>query len=121
MHDAERCSSMQDMLLCTGASVAAELVTLGERQKKGGRNDLHDQLDGTRRVAQLADVYNVSFLDGVKGCQGILQDGHGHCQLPFTLLLDLSRNISLCITSLLVTTRLDAVFCSWKLCAYQCV
>ena len=34
--------------------------------------DLHNKLDGARRVAQLADVGDVSLLDGVQGGQSIL-------------------------------------------------
>jgi len=57
--------------------------------------NLHDKLDGAGWVAQLADVGDVSLLDGIQGSQGIFQDRHCHCQLPFTLLLDGSCQVSL--------------------------
>ena len=56
---------------------------------------LHDKLDGAWRVAELADVGNVSLLDGVQGGQGIIQDGHRNSQLTLALILDLACHICL--------------------------
>ena len=73
---------------------AAEIVPAVQPAKVA---DLHDKLDSAGWVTQLADVSDVSLLDGVQCSQGILQDGQRHCQLTLALLLDGTRHISLLI------------------------
>ena len=57
--------------------------------------DLHDKFDGARGVAKFAYVDYIGLFDGVQSGQGVFKDGHGHCQLSLTLLLDLTCHISL--------------------------